>query len=308
MKRWILLCLAALGGLAACETILGFEDHELYPPDASVSGQGGAAEAAAGASAGGAGGAAGSTGGSAGVSDAGDAADTGPGRVTDGLVALYTFDEGTGTTVKDTSGVAPALDLTIDVASSVQWKTGFLHVLAPVRIRSFVAAQKVFDRCTASGEITAEAWLRLDSVVDTSDGAFTPNRIVTMSIDGSNRNFTLGHDEDRWVFRVRRTGDASGFNGTPGLQTPSGTATLNLAHVVATRAASGLTTAYRDGTEIETQNQIGDFSNWDPAYELTLANELADDRDWLGELHLVAIYDKALSPAEIQQNLGAGPN
>ena len=38
-----------------------------------------------------------------------------------------------------------------------------------------------------------------------------------------------------------------------------------------------------------------------------LANELTFDRPWLGEFHLVALYARALSPTEVQQNLKAGP-
>jgi hypothetical protein len=32
------------------------------------------------------------------------------------------------------------------------------------------------------------------------------------------------------------------------------------------------------------------------------------DRAWQGTLHLLAIYDRALTPADIQQNLTAGPS
>ena len=32
------------------------------------------------------------------------------------------------------------------------------------------------------------------------------------------------------------------------------------------------------------------------------------DRSWLGTLHLAAVYNRVLSPAEIQQNTSAGPS
>ncbi len=307
-KQRALLALVPLGfaTLVACESILGFEDHELYPADASTGGAGGLS--GGGGNSGGIGataGAAGSAqGGSAGLADAGD---SGPARVSDGLVVLYTFDEGSGTNVKDVSGVGAALNLTIDTPSAVAWKTGFVDVTAPVRIRSFAPAQKVFDKCTTSGEISVEAWIKPGTLVDLTDGAGLPTRIVTMSIDGSNRNFTLAQDLDQWVFRVRRTDDA-GLNGTPALTTMTGTVTTNLAHVVATRASSGKTAFYVDATEIGTQDQIGDFTNWDSSYELALANEVLEDRDWVGEIHLVAVYDRALSATEIQQNFDVGPD
>jgi hypothetical protein len=50
----------------------------------------------------------------------------------------------------------------------------------------------------------------------------------------------------------------------------------------------------------------GDFSTWDTAHLFALANELVDDRPWLGEFHLVALYSTALSETQIQQNFQAG--
>jgi hypothetical protein len=291
----------------ACETVLGFEDHELYPTDASAGGGSGGSAGAAGSS----------TGGSGGVTEAGDAnadadadADAGLGRVTDGLIVLYTFDEGSGTTVTDVSGVGAPLNLTIDTPSAVAWHPGFIEVTNTVRIRSVAPAQKVFDKCTASNAITVEAWVKPVTLVDWTDGAADlPSRIVTMSIDGSNRNFTLAQNLDQWVFRLRREGDGSSYlNGIPELDTANGTVDTVLSHVVATRGPTGLTTFYRDAVSLGTEDQTGDFGGWDPSYELALANEVLSPRDWIGELHLVAIYDRALSPSEVQQNFAVGPD
>ena len=35
--------------------------------------------------------------------------------------------------------------------------------------------------------------------------------------------------------------------------------------------------------------------------------EIGGGREWLGELHLIAIYDRALDAGEVQQNFTAGP-
>jgi hypothetical protein len=50
----------------------------------------------------------------------------------------------------------------------------------------------------------------------------------------------------------------------------------------------------------------GDFSGWTSNYRLGLANEMTKDHPWLGEIHLVAIYDRALTADEVGQNYGAG--
>ncbi|MFQ6030839.1 MAG: hypothetical protein ACE5Q6_25510, partial [Dehalococcoidia bacterium] len=47
-----------------------------------------------------------------------------PGRVTDNLLALYDFSAGSGATVLDVSGVAPALDLTVTDSDHVKWLSG----------------------------------------------------------------------------------------------------------------------------------------------------------------------------------------
>lgn len=51
-----------------------------------------------------------------------------------------------------------------------------------------------------------------------------------------------------------------------------------------------------------------DFRNWDPTYRLFLGNEGTLDRPWQGTMHLVALYDHALTPDEVRMNFSAGPS
>ena len=227
-------------------------------------------------------------------------------RVTDGLVVLYGFQEGAGATVDDVSMVSPALDLTIQDSAAVSWLPGGgLAINAPTLISSAGAATKVIDAVKASGEITIEAWIAPANT--TQDG---PARIVTCSADAYSRNFTLGQGvpggaSDAWDVRMRTTG--TGLNGTPSLSTDSGTLSAVLTHVVYTRDSLGVAKIYVDGVEQVGRAEGGDFSNWDSVYALALGNELSGDRPWLGEYYLVAIFDRALSQAEVQQNFGGGP-
>ncbi len=127
---------------------------------------------------------------------------------------------------------------------------------------------------------------------------------MTISLNTGARNITLGQQETGWETRLRTT-ETSG-NGFPRLALPPGTAEASLQHVVYMRDASGQTLMYVDGVEMGRTTIGGTLTNWDPGYRLGLANELNQARPWLGELHLVAFYDRALSSAEVVQNFDAG--
>ena len=62
---------------------------------------------------------------------------------------------------------------------------------------------------------------------------------------------------------------------------------------------------YVKGVEQVSGTVGGDFSTWITSYRLALGNEFTNDRSWLGEFHLVAILDRALDPAEVDQNFRA---
>jgi hypothetical protein len=80
-------------------------------------------------------------------------------------------------------------------------------------------------------------------------------------------------------------------------------------HFVCTRNAIGTTQMYINGAPIGSRVIDGDFSNWDSSFALVLGNELGSSdssRAWNGTFQLVALYSRALTPAEIQQNYDYG--
>lgn len=222
-------------------------------------------------------------------------------RVSSGLVALYGFDEGTGTTVSDVSGNGTALNLTIADPGAVTWVSGGLSIDSSTIISSAGPATKINDAVTASNEITVEAWIQPDSLAQSG-----PARIVTMSADTGNRNFTLGQDTNDYVFRLRSTSTTN--NGIPETTTGNVVQTSSLAHVVFTRNAAGATSIYVDGVLEASGTAGGDLSTWDANYLFALGNELTNDRPWLGDFQLVSVYDRALNLSEVQQNFNAGAN
>ena len=226
-------------------------------------------------------------------------------RNTVGQIVLYDFAEGGGNTVNDVSGVGTPDDLVIGDSGAVSWLTGALSVDGSTVIASAGASTKLIDAVMASNEITIEAWVKPANL--TQNG---PARIVTLSLGATDRNFTLGqgvYGAASDVIEVRLRSTNTDLNGKPALATPGGDLTTELTHVVFTRDNIGVTRIFIDGVERINGQTTGDFSNWDASHRLGLANEWTGDRPWLGELHLVALFDRALPPEDVLQNYAAGP-
>lgn len=226
-------------------------------------------------------------------------------RVTSGLVVLYDFSEGQGREVRDVSGVGEPLNLRVMDESAVVWTEHGLQVNSRVLITSERPATKIINACRQAAEITIEAWIRPANV--TQDG---PARIVSLSNSKTQRNFTLGQGmhgnqpTDLYMARLRTTQTST--NGLPAVVTPPGTASHSLTHVVYTRAKDNSATIYVNGQDRGVLDIGGDFSNWDERMPLLLADELSEDRPWLGLFNLVAVYGRALAPVEVLHNYESG--
>lgn len=266
------------------------------------------------------------------LSDPDNAADGGPpgglipDRV-DGVLALYLFNDGAGNVVKDSSQVKPELDLEIQVPANVVWNgaAGTLELLgetliAPPGANGAEASDKIRLQPQNTQELTVEAWVTPKQA--SFDG---PRRIATLSSSNAERSFTLAHggrapgvDRDSYHMRLR-TADVPDANGRPGFDTPVGTARSQLTHVVFTRDTLGALRAYIDGVLVDTTTfdelnnvdvpattRSGNFGLWEPAHIFAIGNEIDGGRQWIGTLHLVAVYARALGDKEVEQNFKAG--
>ncbi len=221
-------------------------------------------------------------------------------RVTDGQQVLYLFDEQQGDVVRDQAGIEPALDIKLETPTSVRWREKSLEVSASARMRSAIPATRLVEAVRLSGAITVEVWLRPQN--DRQKG---PARIVSLSAGPSERNFTFGQDGSRYDVRLRTSSTSE--NGIPSTSTSDGTAEPGqLTHVVYARDVSGAVRITIDGQQSLVAKIEGDLAKWSDDDHLLLANEASGDRPWVGELHLAAIYDRALSPDEVTQNYNAG--
>jgi PKD repeat protein len=220
-------------------------------------------------------------------------------RVTDGLLALYLFDAGSGSTVNDVSGVGTALDLTVADPGNVTWiEGGGLRIDTATNVSSG-AATKINNAIISSDELTVEMWLTPATLAGTGSA---PNRILSLGGTGT-ANFMLGHG-----YNNGSPGDvvAGRLLGNANEDFESVFISATMRHVVYTRATNGVVHLYVDGDQDFTRTSATSTSGWAASQALRLANEWGSARPWFGTFHLVAVYDKALSPAEVAQNFEAG--
>jgi hypothetical protein len=235
------------------------------------------------------------------------------GRVLEGLIAFYPLDEGGGDVVLDQSGFGPALELNL-TGGGFTWTATGLHSTGVGIVLAQGSAGKILEACQATHELTLEAWVTPDHAVQPLDTQ--PARIVTYSSSPEYRNFTLGQGTsssfgmmtgEGFTGRVRTTdlGNENGANPSLFAEVVVPTAPQ---HIVYTRRSNGVETLYRDGETIGSHSvKTGDFSTWSTSssFKLALGNEIDLSRPFAGELHLVAIYDRALTDAEVEQNFEA---
>lgn len=221
-------------------------------------------------------------------------------RVTNGIQALYAFNEGSGSTVRDSSGAGTAINLNISYPPNTRWLTGGgLAITGDTNITSGSAPARLYTAFMQTDAITIEAWVKPANTSQTN-GA----RILAMSNDTSRRNLSLAQWGTQIEGRLRHSTGTDG-NGTAFI-TANNAVSTGLQHLVITHAADGTTRLYVNGVPQSSPVLSGTLDNWNTSLYLNIANELSGGYNWQGELHLIALYNRALSQAEVTQNLSAG--
>lgn len=159
------------------------------------------------------------------------------------------------------------------------------------------ADQTLLEACRRSGQLTIEAVIEPDDLKQNG-----PARIVTFSSSAGERNFTLGQQDDRLIFRLRTP--ATGLNGVQPEVVLCHVAAGQPQHVAVTYRP-GEMVAYVNGKEVYRGGDVkGDFSNWSP-HHLLFGDEWDGARDWGGALEGVAIFSRALEAEEIRRDATA---
>jgi hypothetical protein len=224
-------------------------------------------------------------------------------RFDSNVIALYEFKTGSGDTVYDTSGIQPAIDLTLSntTAGGYSWVGGYGVQFTGGKAQGLTStSKKIRDLVAATGEYSIEAWAAPGNVSQED------SRIVTYSGGLQTRNFMLGQTLYNYDFYNRSASDTSAMRA---LSTPDAARVLQatLQHVVVTFDPVQGRRIYVNGVFTGTADASGTaLGDWDNTLVLALGNEASGNRPWLGTLKLVAIHNRALTATQIKQNFDAG--
>ena len=218
------------------------------------------------------------------------------------LAAIWEFQTGSGDTAFDTSGIAPAINLTL--SGSRAWLPEFGIDLTGGKAQGDTTpSKKLYDFIRASGEYSVEAWVIPANV--TQEDA----NIVSYSAGATQRNFTLGQALYNYE-QYNRTNE-SDANGVEFLTTDSAGEVLqsSLQHVVATYHPIDGRSIFVNGNLIVDNDPVTvstSIADWDDTYAVVFGNEVSNNRQWSGKLRMVAIHNRVLTPEQVLQNFDVG--
>jgi hypothetical protein len=224
------------------------------------------------------------------------------GRHESNVIALYEFKTGSGNIAYDTSGVEPAVNLTL--SGTYQWVGGWGVAFAGGKAQgSTQASAKLRSLIAATGEFSIEAWVAPANV--TQNG---PARIVGYSGGADDRNFMLGQTLYSYDALVRSA--ETDQAGEPRLSTDPDAERLQatLQHVVLTYDPANGRRLYVDGEDTGDVDPAagGLLNDWDDTFALVVGSEVDNRNRWAGTVRLLAIHNRALTPEQISQNHTVG--
>jgi len=218
------------------------------------------------------------------------------------MIALWEFKVGTGSTAFDTSGIEPAMNLSLN--GNVNWLGAYgLDFSGGKAWADTQSSKKLHDFIKSSGEYSVEAWVIPANV--TQEDA----NILSLDAGSTNKNFALTQTLYNYNFHNRTA--QSNTNGEPALSTPNADEVLqsSLQHVVATYDPITGRKIFVNGELIDVPDPISESTSinvWDDTFAFVLGNSSAEGNPWAGKVRLAAIHNKVLSETQIKQNFDAG--
>jgi len=227
---------------------------------------------------------------------------SGGGRFESNLIGKWEFKTGFGNQAFDTSGVSPALNLTL--SGVYNWVGGWGIRLSGGKAQGATAnSKKLYDNIVSTGEFSIESWVAPANV--TQEG---PARIISYSGGDDTRNFMLGQTLYNYDYLVRH--DNTDANGEPSLSTANADEILQAAlqHVVVNYDANGGRRIYVNGVDTGYEDSVeGSLLNeWDDSFAFVLGSEVSGRFNFTGTIRMVAIHNRVLTPEQIFSNFDAG--
>jgi len=223
------------------------------------------------------------------------------------LVALWEFRTGSGNEAFDTSGIDPSI--TLQMFGSYQWLGGYgLDLTNGYAVANNFDSVKLKTFIETTGEYAIEAWVIPANVTQ-------QNANIVGYSGGSARNFTLGQEMYNYRF-YNRIDDPNllSLNGEPFFTTgDSGEELLqsSLQHVVANYDPLVGRSVYINGVLVNAPDpkapptSIGNIV-WDDNFAFVLGADVAGINNWDGHVRMVAIHNRTLTAAQVQQNFDVG--
>ena len=227
-----------------------------------------------------------------------------------GAKALWRFNEGAGSSVLDQippPSMASPLHFTINPVSAVAWVPGGLRLTNRVTIET-VANPHIGAEIVASKEFTIEVWVATSDVsqgTDAPDPPSAPDHATVVNVSASIISFNalIGQVGSTWIGRARTT--VTGADARPEIASSAGIVQVNkISHLVLV-ANTTERLLYVDGIPLMSSPVGAGMLNWDPSYAIRIGDAINYERQWLGTIYFMAIYDRALTAAEVMQNRSA---
>lgn len=150
--------------------------------------------------------------------------------------------------------------------------------------------KQLLNACQMTNQLTIEAVISI-SQMDQSG----PARIISFSKNTAHRNFTLGQEGEHIVMRLRTP--QTGLNGLNPQLTMCQIIPNKPLHIVVSYYPGNMY-CYLNGELVYQASAVGgDFSNWEPCH-LIFGNEYTGDRNWVGQIKNIAIYNRFVSHEE----------
>lgn len=234
-----------------------------------------------------------------------------------GALGLWRFDDGSGSAMvrdyaPDPAGPLGPMHLTIETPAAVTWVTGGLRIDSRVTIASDPnphGAKSIAN----SGAFTLEIWV---TPADITQGTDPPDGIgvdfaTILQASGSinSHNLMVTQVGDSFAARVRTAATMNGDNpqnATPDIQAIGGSVTPGAITQLVLVGSATERVLYVNGTPFMSNPGSQGALLWDDTYKIRIGDTINYDRHWKGTLWFMALYDRALSPADILTNRGAG--